>query len=165
MRLMISLSLPQSNSEICFNELSTVPGLNPVMPSGAMYLMVSTKSVCVLFWSWAHMQIFFYVKMTLKLNGALQRFYTLSSLLLSEDKVTCHHMMEALTKDAVELHYIGYKCRIQCFHISQSTCFSVQFLLYTFKGFLCVCAHLSRWGLTWITFQILRTMWTSLSSW
>ncbi|CAG5958381.1 unnamed protein product [Menidia menidia] len=30
----------KSNSEICFNELSTVPGLNPVMPSGAMYLMV-----------------------------------------------------------------------------------------------------------------------------
>lgn len=30
----------KSNSEICFNELSTVPGLTPVMPSGAMYLMV-----------------------------------------------------------------------------------------------------------------------------
>uniref|UniRef100_A0A7N8XMQ3 Tyrosine aminotransferase n=1 Tax=Mastacembelus armatus TaxID=205130 RepID=A0A7N8XMQ3_9TELE len=28
------------NSEICFNELSTVPGLCPIMPSGAMYLMV-----------------------------------------------------------------------------------------------------------------------------
>ncbi|KAM9375493.1 tyrosine aminotransferase [Pholidichthys leucotaenia] len=30
----------KSNSEICFKELSTVPGLNPIMPSGAMYLMV-----------------------------------------------------------------------------------------------------------------------------
>lgn len=32
---------PKSNSEICFSELSTVPGLNPVMPAGAMYIMVS----------------------------------------------------------------------------------------------------------------------------
>ncbi|MED6261465.1 hypothetical protein ATANTOWER_005580, partial [Ataeniobius toweri] len=32
-----------SNSEICFNELSSVPGLNPVMPSGAMYLMVGIE--------------------------------------------------------------------------------------------------------------------------
>ncbi|XP_049580526.1 tyrosine aminotransferase isoform X3 [Syngnathus scovelli] len=30
----------KSNAEICFNELSTVPGLNPIMPSGAMYLMI-----------------------------------------------------------------------------------------------------------------------------
>uniref|UniRef100_A0A669EBM0 Tyrosine aminotransferase n=1 Tax=Oreochromis niloticus TaxID=8128 RepID=A0A669EBM0_ORENI len=30
----------KSNSEICFSELSSVPGLNPVMPSGAMYIMV-----------------------------------------------------------------------------------------------------------------------------
>ncbi|XP_032378286.1 tyrosine aminotransferase-like [Etheostoma spectabile] len=30
----------KTNSEICFNELCTVPGLNPIMPSGAMYLMV-----------------------------------------------------------------------------------------------------------------------------
>ncbi|XP_055015731.1 tyrosine aminotransferase, partial [Boleophthalmus pectinirostris] len=35
-----TISFLKSNSEICFNELSTVPGLNPVMPSGAMYLMV-----------------------------------------------------------------------------------------------------------------------------
>jgi len=35
-----TLSFLKSNSEICFNELSTVPGLNPIMPSGAMYLMV-----------------------------------------------------------------------------------------------------------------------------
>lgn len=35
----------QSNSEICYNELSTVAGLNPVMPSGAMYLMVSSQHV------------------------------------------------------------------------------------------------------------------------
>ncbi|XP_056908354.1 tyrosine aminotransferase isoform X2 [Takifugu flavidus] len=33
----------KSNSEICFNELSTVPGLNPIMPSGAMYLMVGIE--------------------------------------------------------------------------------------------------------------------------
>uniref|UniRef100_A0A3B4E8Z9 Tyrosine aminotransferase n=1 Tax=Pygocentrus nattereri TaxID=42514 RepID=A0A3B4E8Z9_PYGNA len=33
----------KSNSEICFAELSTVPGLNPVMPSGAMYLMVGIE--------------------------------------------------------------------------------------------------------------------------
>ncbi|KAK7892092.1 hypothetical protein WMY93_024055 [Mugilogobius chulae] len=38
--ILLLLFFPQSNSEICFNELSTVPGLNPVMPSGAMYLMV-----------------------------------------------------------------------------------------------------------------------------
>lgn len=37
--------LPQSNSEICFSELSSVPGLNPVMPSGAMYIMVSVERV------------------------------------------------------------------------------------------------------------------------
>uniref|UniRef100_A0AAX7SL97 Tyrosine aminotransferase n=1 Tax=Astatotilapia calliptera TaxID=8154 RepID=A0AAX7SL97_ASTCA len=30
----------KSNSEICFSELSSVPGLNPVMPSGAMYIMI-----------------------------------------------------------------------------------------------------------------------------
>ncbi|TMS05441.1 Tyrosine aminotransferase [Larimichthys crocea] len=35
-----TISFLKSNSEICFNELSTIPGLNPVMPSGAMYLMV-----------------------------------------------------------------------------------------------------------------------------
>ncbi|KAL3062169.1 tyrosine aminotransferase [Trematomus bernacchii] len=35
-----TISFLKTNSEICFNELSTVPGLNPVMPSGAMYLMV-----------------------------------------------------------------------------------------------------------------------------
>ncbi|XP_068595800.1 tyrosine aminotransferase [Brachionichthys hirsutus] len=35
-----TISFLKSNSEICFNELSTIPGLNPVMPSGAMYIMV-----------------------------------------------------------------------------------------------------------------------------
>ncbi|XP_056137668.1 tyrosine aminotransferase [Lampris incognitus] len=35
-----TISFLKSNSEICFNELSIVPGLTPVMPSGAMYLMV-----------------------------------------------------------------------------------------------------------------------------
>ncbi|KAJ0029483.1 hypothetical protein NQD34_004480 [Periophthalmus magnuspinnatus] len=35
-----TISFLKSNSDICFNELSTIPGLNPVMPSGAMYLMV-----------------------------------------------------------------------------------------------------------------------------
>ncbi|CAL8262711.1 unnamed protein product [Merluccius merluccius] len=33
-------SFLKANSEICFKELSTVPGLTPVMPSGAMYIMV-----------------------------------------------------------------------------------------------------------------------------
>ncbi|TRY82836.1 hypothetical protein DNTS_022052 [Danionella cerebrum] len=33
----------KSNSEICFSELSTVSGLNPVMPSGAMYIMVGIE--------------------------------------------------------------------------------------------------------------------------
>ncbi|XP_056621685.1 tyrosine aminotransferase [Triplophysa dalaica] len=33
----------KSNSEICFSELSTVPGLNPVMPAGAMYIMVGIE--------------------------------------------------------------------------------------------------------------------------
>lgn len=35
-----TISFLKSNSEICYNELSTVAGLNPIMPSGAMYLMV-----------------------------------------------------------------------------------------------------------------------------
>ncbi|XP_060933318.1 tyrosine aminotransferase isoform X2 [Limanda limanda] len=35
-----TISLLKSNAEICFNELSTVAGLNPVKTSGAMYLMV-----------------------------------------------------------------------------------------------------------------------------
>ncbi|XP_076849656.1 tyrosine aminotransferase [Brachyhypopomus gauderio] len=35
-----TISFLKSNSEICFSELSTIPGLTPVMPSGAMYLMV-----------------------------------------------------------------------------------------------------------------------------
>uniref|UniRef100_A0A3P9IT29 Tyrosine aminotransferase n=1 Tax=Oryzias latipes TaxID=8090 RepID=A0A3P9IT29_ORYLA len=35
-----TISFLKSNSEICYNQLSLVPGLNPVMPSGAMYLMV-----------------------------------------------------------------------------------------------------------------------------
>ncbi|KAM4619431.1 tyrosine aminotransferase [Polymixia lowei] len=38
-----TISFLKSNSEICFNELSTVPGLTPVMPSGAMYLMVGIE--------------------------------------------------------------------------------------------------------------------------
>lgn len=38
-----TISFLKSNSEICFSELSTVPGLNPVMPSGAMYLMVGIE--------------------------------------------------------------------------------------------------------------------------
>lgn len=41
----------QSNSEICYNELSTVAGLNPVMPSGAMYLMVSSQHSHRLMWN------------------------------------------------------------------------------------------------------------------
>ncbi|XP_067091201.1 tyrosine aminotransferase [Osmerus mordax] len=35
-----TISFLKSNSELCFSELSTVPGLTPIMPSGAMYLMV-----------------------------------------------------------------------------------------------------------------------------
>ncbi|TNN42472.1 Tyrosine aminotransferase [Liparis tanakae] len=38
-----TVSFLQTNSEVCFNKLSAVPGLKPVMPSGAMYLM---KYVC-----------------------------------------------------------------------------------------------------------------------
>ncbi|XP_017274502.1 tyrosine aminotransferase [Kryptolebias marmoratus] len=38
-----TVSFLKSNSEICFGELSTVPGLTPVMPSGAMYLMVGIE--------------------------------------------------------------------------------------------------------------------------
>ncbi|XP_005815563.1 tyrosine aminotransferase [Xiphophorus maculatus] len=38
-----TISCLQSNAEICFSELSAVPGLNPVMPSGAMYLMVGIE--------------------------------------------------------------------------------------------------------------------------
>uniref|UniRef100_A0AAY4DJ67 Tyrosine aminotransferase n=1 Tax=Denticeps clupeoides TaxID=299321 RepID=A0AAY4DJ67_9TELE len=35
-----TVSFIKANSEICYSALSTVPGLTPVMPSGAMYLMV-----------------------------------------------------------------------------------------------------------------------------
>ncbi|XP_051952641.1 tyrosine aminotransferase-like [Xyrauchen texanus] len=38
-----TISFLKSNAEICFSELSTVPGLNPVMPSGAMYIMVGIE--------------------------------------------------------------------------------------------------------------------------
>ncbi len=30
----------ENNAKKCFEELSTVPGLRPVMPSGTMYMMV-----------------------------------------------------------------------------------------------------------------------------
>lgn len=53
----IIIFLLQSNSEICYNELSTIPGLNPVMPSGAMYLMVSIQHVTGLFWTLAEILI------------------------------------------------------------------------------------------------------------
>ncbi|KAJ8398666.1 hypothetical protein AAFF_G00421940 [Aldrovandia affinis] len=33
----------KSNSEICYTALSSIPGLSPVRPSGAMYLMVGLK--------------------------------------------------------------------------------------------------------------------------
>ncbi|KAG5273903.1 hypothetical protein AALO_G00156920 [Alosa alosa] len=35
-----TISFIKSNSEICYSALSTVTGLTPVMPAGAMYLMV-----------------------------------------------------------------------------------------------------------------------------
>ncbi|XP_012683593.1 tyrosine aminotransferase [Clupea harengus] len=35
-----TISFIKSNSEICYSALSTVPGLTPIMPAGAMYLMV-----------------------------------------------------------------------------------------------------------------------------
>ncbi|XP_062860341.1 tyrosine aminotransferase [Trichomycterus rosablanca] len=38
-----TINFIKSNAEICFSELSTIPGLNPVMPSGAMYLMVGIE--------------------------------------------------------------------------------------------------------------------------
>ncbi|KAG5848558.1 tyrosine aminotransferase [Anguilla rostrata] len=38
-----TISLIQSNSQICYNALSTIPGLSPVKPSGAMYLMVGIE--------------------------------------------------------------------------------------------------------------------------
>uniref|UniRef100_A0A8C8CHU0 Tyrosine aminotransferase n=1 Tax=Oncorhynchus tshawytscha TaxID=74940 RepID=A0A8C8CHU0_ONCTS len=45
-----TLSFLKSNSEICFSELSTVPGLTLVLPAGAMYLMVSlTRSELLAF--------------------------------------------------------------------------------------------------------------------
>ena len=36
---------PQKNAEICYDALLRIPELKPVMPCGAMYMMVS--SVCV----------------------------------------------------------------------------------------------------------------------
>uniref|UniRef100_A0A4W5JRR5 Tyrosine aminotransferase n=1 Tax=Hucho hucho TaxID=62062 RepID=A0A4W5JRR5_9TELE len=38
-----TINFLKSNSEICFSELSTVPGLTPVLPAGAMYLMVGIE--------------------------------------------------------------------------------------------------------------------------
>ncbi|XP_029909761.1 tyrosine aminotransferase [Myripristis murdjan] len=35
-----NINFLKSSAELCFNELSTVPGLTPIMPSGAMYIMV-----------------------------------------------------------------------------------------------------------------------------
>ena len=32
---------PQTNAQICFDELAKIPELKPVMPSGSMYMMVS----------------------------------------------------------------------------------------------------------------------------
>lgn len=36
-------STTQANAKLCFSELSKVPGLRPVMPRGAMYLLVELK--------------------------------------------------------------------------------------------------------------------------
>jgi len=33
----------QANANVVYGELSAVPGLNPVMPSGAIYMMVGIK--------------------------------------------------------------------------------------------------------------------------
>lgn len=33
----------QANANVVYGELSAVPGLNPVMPSGAMYMMVGIE--------------------------------------------------------------------------------------------------------------------------
>nr|XP_029524057.1 tyrosine aminotransferase-like [Oncorhynchus nerka]XP_029524058.1 tyrosine aminotransferase-like [Oncorhynchus nerka] len=38
-----TISFLKSNSEICFSELSTVPGLTLVLPAGGMYLMVGIE--------------------------------------------------------------------------------------------------------------------------
>ena len=35
----------QGNAEICFLNLSMVPGLKPIKPRGAMYMMVSCITV------------------------------------------------------------------------------------------------------------------------
>ena len=37
--------LPQKNAEICYDALLRVPELTPIMPCGAMYMMVSSESV------------------------------------------------------------------------------------------------------------------------
>ncbi|XP_074528601.1 tyrosine aminotransferase-like [Halichoeres trimaculatus] len=39
-----TISFLQSNSELCFHQLSLVPGLSLVMPSGAVYLMVGIET-------------------------------------------------------------------------------------------------------------------------
>lgn len=38
------LSAFQSNADLCYAALSAIPGLQPVRPAGAMYLMVSEES-------------------------------------------------------------------------------------------------------------------------
>ena len=35
--------LQQSNADISYSALSKIPGLKPVMPAGAMYMMVSSE--------------------------------------------------------------------------------------------------------------------------
>lgn len=42
--LNLLLSTFQSNADLCYAALSAIPGLQPVRPAGAMYLMVSEES-------------------------------------------------------------------------------------------------------------------------
>lgn len=41
--LKLFLSAFQSNADLCYAALSAIPGLQPVRPAGAMYLMVSVE--------------------------------------------------------------------------------------------------------------------------
>jgi tyrosine aminotransferase len=38
-----TLTFIESNAKLFYEKISKIPGLTPVMPQGAMYMMVSTK--------------------------------------------------------------------------------------------------------------------------
>ena len=44
-----NMDIFERNAKICYQMLKDVPGISPVMPAGAMYMMVSTTCIASLF--------------------------------------------------------------------------------------------------------------------